>query len=175
MKRMRLVTLLGLMIALVGCGGDGGFRDLEAFIVEVNARPVSKIKPLPEFVPYETYHYQSANLRSPFVEPDLSDASADSGDAGNGISPNANRLREATELFPLDSLRMVGTLKRSGEIWVLITAPDDAIHRLREGNYLGQNHGRITHIGENGIEMTEIIPDGLGAWIESDTTMTLSD
>jgi type IV pilus assembly protein PilP len=43
------------------------------------------------------------------------------------------------------------------------------------GNYLGQNDGRIYGIDESGIELIEIIADGIGGYIERDAAVSLSD
>jgi len=164
-----------LILGLTACSDDTTFHDLDQYVVDVAARQRPKINPLPEFTPYETYLYQSSGLRNPFIAPELSDVQSNTGGDNSGIAPNPDRLREAMELFPLDSLRMVGTLEQDDVMWALIMAPDDAINRLRLGNYMGQNHGRIIGISEYEIELTEIIPDGMGAWSESNTTMTLAE
>jgi type IV pilus assembly protein PilP len=79
------------------------------------------------------------------------------------------------EAFPLDSLRFVGHLEQEGRVWAVITAPDSLVYRVEEGNYLGQNFGRISLINESQIEIKEIIPDGLGGWTERDATLTLEE
>ncbi len=94
---------------------------------------------------------------------------------GSGIRPDVNRPREALEEYPLDSLRMVGTLEQGGQMWALVRAEDGTIHRVQPGNYVGQNYGRITRITESKIELVEIVPDGLGGWMERPATLALSE
>jgi type IV pilus assembly protein PilP len=77
-----------------------------------------------------------------------------------------NRRKEALEAYPIDALRMVGTLARGGSLWALIQAPDQTISRVSVGNYLGENYGRVTDIGDNRVNLVEIIPNGTGGWIE---------
>lgn len=91
------------------------------------------------------------------------------------MRPDSNRPREALEAFPLDTLRMVGTLDQGGQSWGLVRANDGTIHRVQPGNYLGQNHGRIANITEYEIELVEIVPDGLGGWIERQASLALSE
>lgn len=163
-------------LSLSGCGSSNT-SDLEQFVAEVRSRQPSKIEPLPEFKPYETFLYQAGDLRSPF-DPGLG-GQADQNVAGaasnNGLHPDANRPREPLEEFPLDTLRMVGTLSQHGQSWGLVLANDGTIHRVQPGNYLGQNHGKIKQVSEFEIELLEIVPDGLGGWMERPASLALSE
>ena len=42
------------------------------------------------------------------------------------------------------------------------------------GNYMGQNDGRITHVTETKISMTELVSDGQGGWIERPASIALT-
>lgn len=167
-----LMALSGLMAA---CGSNET-RDLHQFVEQVRERQNTRIEPLPEFKPYETFLYQAESLRSPFM-PSAGGAPDDilGEPKDNGIQPDANRPREALESFPLDTLRMVGTLKQNGESWGLVQTDDGTIHRIQPGNYLGQNHGKIVNITEYEIALLEIVPDGLGGWIERQASLALSE
>ena len=167
---------LVMMLFLSGCSSSNT-ADLQQFVAEVRGRQPSKIEPLPEFKPYETFLYQAADLRSPFdagssgqAEQTLAGASTN-----NGLRPDANRPREPLEDFPLDTLRMVGTLSQQGQSWGLVLANDGTIHRVQPGNFLGQNHGKIKQISEFEIELLEIVPDGLGGWMERPASLALSE
>ena len=170
------VTVILLSVAgLSGCGG-ANTQDLEQYVQQVTSQPPSRIEPLPEFKPFETFLYQAGDLRSPFVP--MASVRADSQlvqDTGSGVRPDLQRPREPLEAAPLDALRMVGTLEQHGETWALVRAIDGTIHRVQPGNYAGHNHGKISRITENRIELTEIIPDGLGGWQERQATLALSE
>ena len=43
------------------------------------------------------------------------------------------------------------------------------------GNYIGQADGRITEITPSKIVLTEIVPDGLGGYIERPAALGLTD
>jgi type IV pilus assembly protein PilP len=112
---------------------------------------------------------------APRLSPDS--AVARQASAGGRRRPAA-RLRpprEYLEEFPLDSLRMVGTINMNNAMYGLISTTDGAVHRVRIGEYLGQNHGRITAISETRIDLTEIIPDGTGGWTERRAGVALSE
>ena len=171
-----LTVRKGLLLAiaaagLVACGGD--MDDLDSYINEVKARPGGRIQPLPDITPYEVFTYvaDAQGLRSPFV-PDTPQAS---GPAAGGASPDPDRPAEFLESFPLDTLRMVGTLDINETVYGLVQTSDGLIHRVVPGNYMGQNDGRITNITESEIVLVEIISDGIGGYIERDAAIGLSD
>ncbi|WJW75686.1 pilus assembly protein PilP [Thiohalobacter sp. IOR34] len=172
---MRTILVLACSAVLGACS-QYDTRDLEAWVKQVRSRQQARIEPLPEFKPYETFLYQAGNLRSPFSPGEVGQLAEIGPDStSSGIHPDANRPREALEDYPLDSLRMVGTLEQGGQAWGLVQTSDGTIHRVKPGNYLGKNHGKITRITEYEIELTEIIPDGLGGWMERPATLALSE
>ncbi len=77
-----------------------------------------------------------------------------------------NRNREELERFELDSLRMVGTLQNEENNWGIVVDPGGIVHRVKTGNYVGLNIGRITSIAEEQIEVREIIKDNSGRYEE---------
>ena len=158
------------VFVLSGCGGD--HDDLDQYINEVKARPGGRIDPLPEITPYEVFTYiaDAEGLRSPFL-PDTPQSIG----PGNGMRPDPDRPREFLEAFPLDTLRMVGTLNLGDNEYGLVQTSDGLIHRVIPGNYVGQNDGRIVDISDSEIQIVEIISDGIGGYIERDAAIGLRD
>ena len=167
----RALALIGLMLALAGCSGD--HRELQAYIDEVKARPGRPIEPLPEVRPAPSFAYEPGDRRSPFV-PDQPLRAAASG-PGAISGPDPDRPREHLESETLDSLTMVGTLRNARGNFGLVQDADGLVHRVTIGNYMGQNHGRITNITESTIELIEIVPDGLGGYTNRPRNIGLSD
>jgi type IV pilus assembly protein PilP len=171
----RAVTACLLATGLAACSSSNT-EDLRAYVEDVKSQQHPSVEPLPEFAPYETHLYQAFNDRDPFTPPVLAAPKSEVAQAsGTGISPDFNRAREPLEAEPLDSLRMVGTLERAGDSWALVRMSDSTIHRVKPGNYLGQNHGKIVSITESEVELTEIVPDGLGGWMERQAALALSE
>ncbi len=169
------VNALLVLLLLGGCAASTDTSDLERFVEQARARKAAPIEPLPEFKPYETFLYEAYDLRSPFT-PSSTDLTAVASQQGDqGVRPDLNRPREPLEEYALESLRMVGTLEKDGRRWALIQTPDGTIHRVTIGNYIGQNNGRIVGITEFGVELKEIVPDGLGGWQERETTLALTE
>lgn len=156
----RLATPLLLSLLLVACGGD--MSDLQEYIADVKQRPGGRIEPLPQIKPYETFRYRADNRRSPFI-PDQRDTNEGRTD---GPKPIENRNKEYLEQFPLDTLAMVGTLEREGRTFGLVQTQDGLVHRVVPGNYVGQNDGRIMVIDEGGIQVEELVPDGIGGFFK---------
>jgi len=168
---IKLVLIAILALGLTACGSD--MDDLDQYINKIKSQPGGRIDPLPEITPYEVFAYvaDEQGIRSPFV-PDTPQAS---GSAAGGTRPDPDRIREFLEDFPLDTLRMVGTLNIDDTLYGLLQTSDGLIHRVVPGNYLGQNDGRITEISESEITLVEIISDGIGGYIERDAAVGLSD
>ena len=148
--------------------------DLDQYINDVKAKPGGRIEPLPEITPYEIFTYEAdvAGIRSPFT-PDTPQA-VNTG-PGGVRGPDPDRSPEFLEGFPLDTLRMVGTLDIDNTMYGLIQTSDGLIHRVVPGNYMGQNYGRITEISESEVDLVEIISDGIGGYIERDAAVSLTD
>lgn len=170
---MKRNILLLMMIALVGCG-EAGHDDLIAFMAEVKARPAGRIDPIPTFTPYKPFDYGATMLRGPFDKPvvvqdliELLPVSA--------VAPDPNRTPEYLEQFNIESLQMVGTLEKDGQLWALIDDGQGNVHYVKETNYLGKNHGRIVAATQTYIQVVEIVPNGSGGWVERPRTLELRE
>ena len=161
-----LAAVAGLLL-LAGCSSDP--KEVEAWVEEVKARPAPPLEPLPVMKQFETFEYAAQDLRDPFSAP-----SPDRDQGGSG-GPDPNRRKEALEAYPLDSLDMVGTIGAGGSLLGLLMAPDKVTYRVRPGNYLGQNDGKITAVYEDRIEIVELVPDGAGGWLERQAKIALED
>jgi len=171
--RLIIVALAGLIIA--GCSGDN-LSDLRSFVQAEKAKPGGRVEPIPEVKPFESFTYKVNGRKSPFQPWGINTGAAkSSGASSGGLHPDTSRRREALESFPLDTLRMVGTLSQKSGMWAIIKAPDGLVYRVTRNNYMGQNYGRITKISEDKVELMEIVPDGLGGWQERSASLVLAD
>lgn len=169
-------TLLATLTALVLAGCSDDMSDLRAYTERIKQRPGEKVPPIPEFEPYQSFTYVPDELRDPFrVQAGFTEQEQATDESTSGIKPPKDHRTEPLERFPLDSLDMVGTLSRDASLWALIRDPDGAVHQVREGNYLGQNYGRITSVSANRVAVVEIIPDGQDGWMEREAAIGMSD
>jgi len=95
--------------------------------------------------------------------------------ANGGVRPDNHRNREYLEQFSLDTLKMVGTLNLGGSSYGLVQTKDGRVHRVIVGEHLGTNDGKITTISPSKIALVEIIPDGLGGYIERPAALALNE
>ncbi len=170
----KITFALFTILSLSAC--EQGFNDLQQFVSQTKAKPPGRLEPIPPFVPYQNFEYTSQNLRDPFRVVDFRRPEAAEeiiSDTATGPRPDIDRSREPLEDFPLDTLRFKGTVTKNNIKWGLIFAPDNTIHRILEGSFIGQNHGRITSLTDGKIELTEIVPDGLGNYIERSAGLAL--
>jgi len=172
MIRRAIVGLLP-MVLLAGCAGED-LTDLHQYTQQIKAREPGQIEPLPEIKQIETYVYEAGERRNPFSLGDGAMAE-DPTKPTSGIAPDPLRRKEELEQFPLDSIRMVGSLEQEETMWALVTSREGTLFRVQAGNYMGQNHGQITRVAEDRIELTEIVPDGATGWQERQASVALSE
>lgn len=168
--RVSCMLLLGL---LAGCSSDG-LDDLREFVKTAHADRKPRVEPLPEIKPYEAFAYAASNLADPFSAANLRPMSA-AVSGGSGPRPDMNRRKEALEDFPLDALKMVGTLSRGKQVWAVVQAPDGSVHRVQKGNFAGQNFGKIKSVSEEKIDLVELIQGALGEWIEREASLSIQE
>ncbi|NQD94792.1 type 4a pilus biogenesis lipoprotein PilP [Pseudomonas sp. CrR25] len=172
MKCSRLVLLIGAL-SLGGCGSGSDFSDLQAYMDEVRARPKGSIEPLPKFQPYESFTYSAAALRSPFQPPIKIDmVSRQKG--SQEVKPDEARVKQFLEGFNIEVFEMVGTLANENGVYALVSGAG-GVHRIKVGDYLGRNHGRILAIDESKVDVMEIVPDGEGGWLERPRSLSLKE
>lgn len=148
--------------------------DLRHFVETAHAGRTPKVEPLPEIKTQEPFAYAAAKLSDPFDARNLSSQAALAA-ASAGPRPDLNRRKEPLEEYPLDALKMVGTLARGKQAWAVIQAPDGTVHRATVGNYMGQNFGKITRISEEKIDLIEIVQGTLGDWVEREASVALAE
>ncbi len=164
-----LVTTL-----LAGCSGDQ-YGDLRQELKDLTKDLRGKVDPLPQVKPYEPVPYKAYEEIDPFRNSRIDvAASAGAMASSTGIKPDLNRPKEPLEAFPLESLRMVGTLQQNKDTFGLVRAGTN-LFRVKQGNYMGQNFGVITAIAENEIKLKEIVQDGGGDWIERASALQLQE
>ena len=171
--KLKVLVLLASVGLLSGCGAGGDFSDLRAYMDEVNARPKGNIEPLPKFIPYESFTYQAAALRSPF-QPPVKIEVVTRQKGSEEIKPDESRVKQFLEGFNIDTFQMVGLLRNDQSLYALVNGAG-GVHRIKVGDYLGQNHGKVIAIDEGRVDVIEIVPDGDGGWLERPRTLSLRE
>lgn len=168
-KTSALLPIVALL-SLAGCAQQS-MSDLEQFVATAYQARKPRIEPLPRIEPNPTFTYTASELVDPFATANLIQKRPSAG--GQGPAPDPTRRKEPLEQFPLDALRMVGTLSDTEASWALIRAPGGTVHRVGRGNYLGQNYGKITAVEDAKVDILELVPDGKGGWMQRKTDLAI--
>jgi len=154
-------------LALSACSGSG-HPDLDAWMKDQGKTAKGKLDPLPQIKPYDPFTYNAFDLPDPFkprkIEPTK---------GGGKLAPDFTRRKEPLESFPLESLLMVGTLAKNKTTYALVATPERDVFQVRAGNYMGQNYGVITEIGDSELKLKELLQDGAGDWTERSSSLQL--
>jgi type IV pilus assembly protein PilP len=164
MKRLLLPVAL---VALTSCSSE--IEELKSFVRDSEKGLPRRIEPLPPVKPFEPFTYEGFDLPDPFKPRKLAPPKEG---AGGGIAPDLNRRKEPLEAFPLEQLKMVGTLSQGKDVFAIVRA-DKTLYRVKKGNYMGQNFGLITDVTESEIKLKEIVQDSAGDWAERQSVLPL--
>jgi len=164
MKRLLLPVAVATVLA--GCSSE--IDELKAFVRDSDKSLPRRIDPLPAVKPFEPFAYEGFDLPDPFKPRKLSAPKEGAG----GLAPDLNRRKEPLEAFPLEQLKMVGTLSQGKDTFAIVRA-DKTLYRVKKGNYMGQNFGLITDVNEGEIKLKEIVQDSAGDWAERQSVLPL--
>lgn len=175
LRRKLIGCSLSLML-LVGCS-ERDFSDLNQYISAVKIKPKGTIKPLPEIKMIEPYLFKPEDLRDPFkpIKPTEIIDNGTGTSTGSGIKPDTTRRKEELEAFPIETIKMIGTVEMKSTLWGLVRSADKTVYRVQVGNYIGQNYGKIIRISPDKIELMEIVPDKPGTWREQQMSIALTE
>jgi type IV pilus assembly protein PilP len=166
----RVLLALATLMLLAGC--TRGMSDLKDWVAQEQAKKGAPIPPLPVIKTFETFQYSDQDQRDPF-SPSTAELQPTGGSAGP--RPDQDRAKQPLEMFALDSLKMVGTVGTGASMEVLIKDPGGVIHRVHKNEYMGQNYGRITAIGDDHIDLVELVSNGNGGWMERSASIALGE
>ena len=172
MRSPKILMFVTAAWFLTACAPDNDYSDINTFMDEMDARPASRIEPLPPIETPRPFKYMASNKRSPF-EPPVVLKRVDRKE-GPKVTPNFNRIRQFLEQFAIGQLAMVGTLAQGPIVYGLIEDAEGGVHRVQQGDFIGGDHGEIQDVGDTSIELIEIVPDGTGGWVERVRTVALA-
>ncbi|MFZ6690512.1 pilus assembly protein PilP [Undibacterium sp. SXout20W] len=171
-NKLKFLLIL-LATSLLSACGDNGSSELTEWMANVKKETklsIPKLTPPKVFVPVA---YTGKDELDPFNSSKLLAVLARmKSDSTHG--PDMDRRKEALEAFPLDSLKMVGTIEKSGLKQALVQA-DKTVYQARIGGYIGQNFGLITGIADDGVEIKETVQDAAGEWVERKVKLELQE
>src|SRR6185503_16167834 len=107
---MKRLLIPAALVLVAGCSSE--IDELKQFVRDSDKGIPRRVEPLPAVKPFEPFAYEGFDLPDPFKPRKLS---APKEGAGGGVAPDLNRRKEPLEAFPLEQLKMVGTLTQNKE------------------------------------------------------------
>lgn len=174
MNSMRSALAFGALLLLGGCG-DSDVEEVRQWMAQVKQETRVRVDPLSEPKTFVPFAYSAKDAIDPYspnkLLVELARAAARS---NNPLRPDTERRRELLESYPLDTIHMVGVMQKAGVNYALLQV-DRAVHRVRQGQRLGQNFGVVTSVSESAISIKEVVQDAGGEWVERMATLELQD
>jgi type IV pilus assembly protein PilP len=156
-------------VVIAGCSQDQ-FSDLREFMATAGSASQPPLESLPPVKQQEVFAYEPGDIADPFKPRSLKPAKG-----GGAFEPDLTRPRGPLEQFPLDSLRMVGTIAKGGQLYALVKTAQNTLFRVKKGDYLGLNFGLVIGISDSSIELRETVQDGVGDWTETKAMLALQE
>ena len=166
---MKRALILACAAILAGCS-SGEQQDIKAWMDEQAKGMRGAVRTLPEIKPFPVVEYVGPSVDDPFRKGRMDVERR----ASTALRPDLDRRKEPLEAYPLESLRMVGVLSQGNAIHALVLA-GKSLHQVKVGNYVGQNFGVVTYIGDGEMSLKEIVEDVNGDWVERISTLTLQE
>lgn len=172
---MRIPAILSipLVLALAACGGDE-HQDLKQWMADASKDMRGRVQPIPQIKAFPIVSYDAGDLLDPFS---AAKVIPEKRITAGGIQPDFDRPREPLEAYPLESLKMVGVVRKNKTLYGLIQV-DNMVHQVRNGNHLGQNFGVVSAITESQVTIKELVQDPSGQtadWVERPATLQLQE
>jgi type IV pilus assembly protein PilP len=169
----RMAALVAVLAMLGGC--DPGQDELQAWMEQQRREVRPSVQPLEPPKPFDPAPYASFDVVDPFSTQKMTVALRVQARAASSLLANElNRRRGPLEAFPLDTMRMVGSVERDGQPTALLRV-GELLYQVEVGDYLGQNYGRVQRIDETELMLREIVQDAAGEWIERPASLQLQE
>ena len=175
---VNLTLVLVAMGVLLSACGSSDQEELQTWMAEQRSQTKPRVQPIPEPKKFTPQNYGQEGAVDPFSSQKLTQAlKRDSNQSPANttlLAPELARRKEALEAYPLDSMVMVGSLIKEGQPVALLKV-DNLLYTVKPGNYLGQNYGKVTKIGDSEVVLREIVQDAAGEWIERPAKLQLQE
>lgn len=165
---IKSVGLITVLFIVTGCSGDKG-DDLDQFMADAPKTMSANVEPLPQVQPYVALQFNvDGTIHDPF-KPRKAESKG-------SFQPNLTRPKQPLEAYPLENLNYVGQLSKAKSKFALIKTPDNTVHQIEVGSYMGTNFGLVTSIDDTEVTLKEIIQDDLsGDWVERISSLNLQE
>jgi type IV pilus assembly protein PilP len=174
MSRLIAISVAAALTAgLVGCGAEQ--EELQSWMDQQRREAKPNVPPLLPPKRFDPQPYEQMQAVEPFSNQKLTVALKQEARQPNSLfAGEMNRRKEPLEAYPLDSMKMVGSVAKSGRPTALLKV-DSLLYQVKVGDYLGQNYGKVTKIAETEVTLREVVQDAAGEWIERPAALQLQE
>lgn len=166
-------TALLSVVALAAC--SDAQDELQQWMEQQRREVKPNVTPLSPPKKFDPQPYLSGEAVEPFSTQKLTVAlKQEARQANSLLASEINRRKEPLEAYPIDSMRMVGSVTKMGRPQALLQV-DKLLYQVKVGDYIGQNYGKINAITETDIAYREIVQDAAGEWIERISSLQLQE
>ena len=172
--RGRSAALLVACVAVLSaCAADQD--ELQQWMEQQKREVKPNVEPLSAPKKFNPQPYAALGAVEPFSTQKLTVALKQEARQPNSLlAAEINRRKEPLEAYPVDSMAMVGSVNRNGRPYALLKV-DNLLYQVKQGDYLGQNYGKIIKISETDVAYREIVQDAAGEWIERNSALQLQE
>jgi len=172
--RSRSAALLVACVAVLSaCAADQD--ELLQWMEQQKREAKPNVEPLSAPKKFTAQPYAALGAVEPFSTQKLTVALKQEARQPNSLlAAEINRRKEPLEAYPVDSMAMVGSVTRNGRPYALLKV-DNLLYQVKQGDYLGQNYGKIIKISETDVAYREIVQDAAGEWIERNSALQLQE
>ncbi|MFA9215517.1 MAG: pilus assembly protein PilP [Sphingomonadaceae bacterium] len=173
-KQATLIPVLLGAALLAGCG-DSDVQEVRQWMKQTDAQAHVAVQPISEPKTFIPFAYASGDAVDPF-NPNklLAELARENAARGGGLKPDTARPKELLESFPLDTVKMVGTMAKGGINYALLQI-DRSVYQVRTGQHVGQNFGLIVGISDAAVNIKELVQDATGDWVEHMAVLELQE
>ena len=174
LRHVRNSAALLLCGLLAGCS-DGDIAEINSWMEQVKRETTVKVVPLTEPKTFIPFAYSALEAVDPYDPNKLLGELARAAEKSDSqYKPDMKRVKEHLESFPLDTMRMVGSMQKNGVTYALLQI-DRSVYQVKNGQRLGQNFGIVTAVGDDAIGIKETVQDAAGEWVERMTKLELQE
>lgn len=177
-------TLLLVPMLLVGCSSNQTekMNELQRYVAHQKVtQKANELPPLPQVEQYSIDSLDLQKLRNPFMTPAqlrlMGNAQESQNEAqSNEFMPDFTRQKTEAEMLPLSTMRYVGVIQQGNGFWGIVRSnANGETYRVRVGDYLGQDFGRVVFIDNEKLIVDERVLSVNGIWTPRETILKMQD
>lgn len=171
MKINKVAFACAILAILAGCKANN--ESLSDFVSQVEAKARKDIEQLTPSIDFVAARYQQHEQRPPFVLPKEAIVQNQPIAKKDCWQPRVRSKTGKLEKYPLSKLRLKGVMGSGSSVSGLVQTPSGNVVKIKNGQFIGLNNGRVTKVTNKYVLINETLPDGLGCWHKRNVKLAL--